>query len=122
MFSPMTERRINRLRLAALALGLGLMASCASLEFERETPTSGTFQATGWAFTLFSIDIPKSALDIARANVSDARQPNVIVTEATVWPNLGPLDFLLELIGFRRARVSGTWGFDPAETSAESSR
>jgi len=110
------------LRHAALALGVGLLTSCASLEFERETPTSGTFQATGWAFTLFSIDIPKSALDIARANVSDARQPNVIVTEASVWPNLGPIDFVLELIGFRRARVSGTWGFDPAETSAEPSK
>lgn len=122
MFGCMTQRRPSSLRTAVLVLGLALTASCASLEFERETPTSGTFRASGWAFTLFSIDIPKSAVDVARSNVSDARQPNVVVTEASVWPYLGPLDFIFEIIGVRRARVSGTWGFSSTENGAESTR
>ena len=95
---------------AAAALAL---CSCASVEFHRDTQTSGTVVSTGWAFTFFSKDIPSSALNIARENASDARQPNMVVEEATVTPYLGWFDFLLEIIGVRHARVSGTWGFRP---------
>ena len=101
---------------AALAAALALVAaSCASVEFRRNSATSGTFESTGWSFTILSYDIPKSALKIARENASDARQPNMVVTEATVIPDLGPFDVLLDIISVRYARVAGTWGFPPTE-------
>lgn len=101
-------------KLAALALTLTLTASsCASVQFDRDTATSGTFEASGLAFTFLSIDMPKRAIDIARENVSDARQPNTKITEATVWPHLGWFDWLLDIVGVRGAKVSGTWGFPP---------
>lgn len=111
---PPSSARSRRLLPRALACLLALVASsCASVEFSRDTETSGTFVSTGWAFTIFSHDIPKSALNIARENASDARQPNMVVEEATVTPYLGPFDVLLDIIGVRHARVSGTWGFRP---------
>ncbi len=96
--------------LVALALVLSL-GSCGSLRIERETETSGRFTATGRAFTLLSIDIPRAALDIARENASDARLTNVKVQKARVTPHLGWADWLLDIIGVRVAKVSGTWGF-----------
>ena len=118
-----TQRPQGRRILRSLAaLGLAVTASCASVEFRRETASSGTFEATGLSFTLFSHDFPKSALDIARGNVSDARQQNVVVTEAKVWPDLWIFDWVFEIVGFRRARVAGTWGFPPDEATAGSSR
>ena len=99
---------IVRPLLAAALLGL---TGCANLEFSRETQTAGTFKSTAFAFTIISVDIPRSAIDAARENVTDARQPNVVMTRATVWPYLGPADWLLDIIGVRWAVVSGTWGF-----------
>lgn len=102
------------LRAAALTIALSLGASsCASVEFNRETETSGTFAATGVGFTFLSIDMPKGAMDIARENVSDARQPNTQITDATVWPYLGWFDWVLDIVGVRYASISGTWGFPP---------
>jgi hypothetical protein len=101
-------RRLLPVTLAAL-----LMSSCASVSFHRETETSGTFESSGLAFTILSIDFPKGALDIARENASDARQPNMIVTDAGVFPYFGPLDWLLDIISIRYASVNGTWGFPP---------
>ncbi len=100
-------------RLAGWALALCALCSCASVEFTRETTSSGTFESTGLAFTILSIDLPKGAMDIARENASDARIPNTEITEATVWPHLGWFDWLLDIVGVRYARVSGTWGFPP---------
>ena len=94
-----------------------LAASCASVNFQRDSLTSGTFVSTGWSFTFFSRDVPESALNIARENASDARQPNMVVDETIVVPYLGPLDFLLDIISVRYARISGTWGFRPADTA-----
>lgn len=108
--------------LLALVLTICCLGSCASVEFHRDTATSGTFEATGWAFTLFSHDFPKSALDIARENVSDARQQNVVVTEASVWPDLWIFDWVFEIIGVRRARVAGTWGFPTGATTGGGAR
>jgi hypothetical protein len=105
MFAP------QRLLLAGLVLALG--SSCASVSFERDTLTSGTFESTGLAFTILSIDLPKAAIDIARENASDARQPNTQITEASVYPYLGWFDWVLDIIGLRYASVSGTWGFEP---------
>ncbi len=94
-----------------LCFALGL-ASCANLSFERKTETSGTFTSTGWALTLFAVDIPKGALQIARENASDANLANTVVEEVTVVPYLGRwFDWLLDIVGIRYARVSGTWGF-----------
>ncbi len=109
MFQPMPAPK--RLLLAALLVAG--TASCASVSFERETLTSGTFESTGLAFTILSIDLPKSAIDIARENASDARQPNTQITEAKVIPYLGWFDWLLDIVGVRYAKVSGTWGFEP---------
>jgi len=109
MFSPMSRRPIQAL-LFAVPLVLG---SCASLKFERDTQTSGTFTSTGVAVTLVSFDLPKGALLIARENASDANLANMIVTETTVFPYLGPMDWLLDIIGVRWARVRGTFGVAP---------
>jgi hypothetical protein len=94
-----------------LCFAIGL-ASCADLSFERKTETSGTFTSTGWALTLFAVDIPKGALQIARENASDANLANTVVEEVKVVPYLGRwFDWLLDIVGIRYARVSGTWGF-----------
>ena len=95
----------------AVLLAALLSASCASLEFDRETETSGTFTSEGLAFTIFSIDIPKPAIDIARENASDAKLQNMQVEEASVSPHFGWFDWLLDIIGIRSARISGTWGY-----------
>ncbi len=104
--------RIRPLVLTAL---LALACSgCASVEFTRETQTSGRFRSSAWAFTILSIDIPKQALDIARENASDSRLTNLQVESAKVSPNWGWADWLLDIIGVRRARITGTWGFSGA--------
>ena len=92
---------------AVLLLG---SSSCADLSFQRDTETSGRFESTGMAVTLLSFDLPKGALMIARENASDANLPNMVVTETTVFPYLGPFDWLLDIIGLRYARVRGTFG------------
>jgi len=102
------RRAMESLLLAALCLSL---SACAHLSFQRRTETSGTFTSNGVAFTIFSFDIPKGALMIARENASDANLANMVVQETTVFPYLGPFDFLLDIIGIRYARVTGTWGF-----------
>lgn len=110
-YAPRMLRR--RLRRAAPALAAALLAGCASVTFERDTPTSGTFDSTAWAFTLFGYDFPSTALQIARGNASDSGLPNLIVEEQSVLPRLGPLDWLLDILMVRRAHVSGTWGLPP---------
>jgi hypothetical protein len=91
---------------------LALSASCASIRFERTTETSGTFESKGRAFTLLSIDLPKSAINIARENAADANLPNMVVHEATIRPHLGWFDWMLDIIGYRWAYIRGTWGFE----------
>ena len=83
MFQAMPARK----RLLFATLLLGVTASCASVSFERETLTSGTFESTGVAFTILSIDLPKSAIDIARENASDARQPNTPLPLYSLFAN-----------------------------------
>jgi hypothetical protein len=116
---PSTLGGLHRVQIAALlatALGLGIaLGSCSSVSFQRETETSGTFQATGWSFTLLSVDLPKSALNIARENASDAKLPNTVVRDVTTGPYLGALDFLLDILCLRYARIEGTWGFSGNE-------
>ena len=106
----MNAQRSKVARWSALAVLL-CVTSCASVSFERETATSGTFVSTGWAFTILSIDVPKPAINIARENVSDANLANTVVQERRITPNLGPFDWLLDIISIRRAQIRGTWGF-----------
>lgn len=108
---PATSRARTLLGAAALSGALLLAPGCASLKVDRDTQTTGTFVSKGWSFTILSIDLPQSALDIARENASDTRLANLVVEEARVYPNLGPLDWLLDIVGVRRAVVRGRWGY-----------
>ena len=106
-------RHLRALVLSLLVLALG--ASCRSvwseLEIERRTQTSGTFVSKGWNLTFISLDLPRQAMQSARDNVADARLDNLDVQEMVVWPHFGPVDWLLEIIGVRFARIEGTWGW-----------
>jgi hypothetical protein len=96
----------------ALALSLASLASgCSSLSFQRQTETSGTFRSSGWAVTLFSADIPKSALQIARENASDSNMANMQVENVLVVPDFGGFNWILDIFSIRYARIEGTWGF-----------
>lgn len=110
-----SSRPIPRHTALAGALLACALASCSSLQFTRDTQTSGEFRATGLAFTILSIDLPKAALDIARENAADSRTTNLQITHAKVTPNLGWFDWLFDIIGVRRAVIEGTWGFDGTE-------
>lgn len=99
-----------RRAIAGLLASLALSA-CAGVSFERKTETSGTFTSYGFAMTILSTDFPKGALQIARENASDAGFANMEVQKSLVFPYLGPLDWILDLLSFRYARISGTWGY-----------
>lgn len=103
-------RAIHRL-LAALLLA-SATAGCSTVEFQRTSESSGTYEATGTSFTIFGVDIPRSALNQARENASDAGLHNMQVTETVVWPYLGWFDFFLEIISVRHATIRGTWGYE----------
>jgi hypothetical protein len=98
--------------LAGLALCAWGLAGCANLAFTRDTPTSGQFRSTGFSFTILSWDLPKGARLIAQENASDANLPNTVVERDTVFPYLGPVDWLLDIVGVRYAVIEGTWGFE----------
>jgi len=104
-------RRLLRLLPLLLCAGL-LLGSCSSVHFERTTESSGTFEATGTAFTIFGVDLPRSAMNQARENASDAGLHNMVVTEAKVSPNWGFFEFFLEIISVRKATIRGTWGYE----------
>lgn len=103
---------------ASLAL-ICLAAACASVDFQRRTPTSGTFTSSSFSFTFLSFDLPGPAVQIARGNASDAREPNTVIRREVVFPHLGPLDWLLDIISFRYARVQGTWGYPSERATGE---
>ena len=108
---PQTSHGLLAVRLVAVSALLAL-ASCASVEFERTTETSGTFKSVGWAFTIGTIDLPRSAMQIARENASDSNLANMRVVEARVTPDWGWWNWVLDIISVRRAKISGTWGFE----------
>lgn len=114
-------RRLLRLLLLLISAGL-LLGACSSVHFERTTESSGTFEATGTGVTLFGVDIPRSAMNQARENASDAGLHNMVVTEAKVSPHWGFFDFFLEIISVRKATIRGTWGYeeDPVPGSSVS--
>jgi len=107
----MFARMGTRVR-AGFILGLLVaLASCSSLTVRRETETSGTFTASGVALTLLAADFPSGALEIARAKTTATNLPNLQVENVFVAPYLGPVDWLLDILGVRYARITGTWGF-----------
>ncbi|MCK6448218.1 MAG: hypothetical protein L6Q99_17670 [Planctomycetes bacterium] len=95
---------------AALLLTSALGA-CSSLTIHRDTETSGRFESTGWAVTLISFDIPKSSKDIARENASDSRLTNLRIDTNETTPYFGWFDWLLDIVGVRYTKITGTWGF-----------
>jgi hypothetical protein len=112
MFQRMRTHRSACVRRAVAGLALvAVVSGCAGVSFQRATETSGTFTSYGVAFTLLSADFPKGAMQIARENASDANLANMEVLQSTVAPYLGPFDWILDIVGFRYARISGTWGF-----------
>ena len=110
-------RRATRNAAGAVIAGL-LLAACSSLEFRRSTETSGTFSSYGWAFTILSADIPKTAEQIARENASDANVANMLITDVYVSPWFGTFDWILDIISVRYCRIDGTWGFPGPATAA----
>ncbi len=104
--------RIHNLRQLMAVITLCAIASCASIEFERNTQTSGVFVATGVSMTVLKIDIPKSASQIARENLSDANLANMRIEDSSVVPDLGPFNWILDIFSVRVARISGRWGFE----------
>ncbi len=111
---PMRSRPTALRALAPLIL-LCALASCGSLDIRRDTQTSGRFTSTGFAMTILSWDIPKSSSDIARKNASDSRLTNLRIDDNKTIPYLGWFDWVLDIIGFRYTRITGTWGFPPDE-------
>jgi len=116
MFNPMQSARRTQPRathwLSALACAV-LISACSNLSFQRDTDTSGRFTSSGFAVTFLSFDLPKGALMIARENASDANIANMVVLESTVFPYLGPFDWVLDILGMRWAKITGTWGLAP---------
>ncbi len=107
------QRSNTALRSMALVACLCLLApACASVSIDRSTKTSGTYRSTGWALTLLSIDMPQSALKIARENTADFRLANTIEQSARVSPDIGWLNWIFNIVGVRKATVKGTWGFE----------
>jgi hypothetical protein len=102
---PATRRTLATLVVAAF------LSACAGVSFERKTETSGTFTSYGIAVTILSTDFPKGALQIARENASDSGLANLEVEKSVVFPYFGPLDWALDILGIRYARISGTWGY-----------
>jgi hypothetical protein len=106
--------RMSQLQRCACALLLSLASAtsgCSSLSFQRQTETSGTFSSSGWAVTLLSVDLPKSALQIARENASDSNMANMQVEKVLVVPDFGGFNWILDIFSIRFARIQGTWGF-----------
>jgi hypothetical protein len=99
-------------------LALALAASCASVEFRRDSPTAGTFRSSGTAFTLLSIDFPRDAMQIARENAADAGQSNLVIEHARVVPDLGWWNWLLDIVSVRYAVIEGRWGHTDAPAAA----
>lgn len=105
--------RLARILLAASLLVAPFLATgCASLDFDRTAPNAGRFESSAWSLTFFGYDFPTHALLAARANASDAGQPNTIVTYERVLPHLGPFDWILDILSIRWAKVEGTWGYE----------
>jgi hypothetical protein len=103
--------QLPRCACALLLVVAGAASGCSSLSFQRQTETSGTFRSSGWAVTLLSVDIPKSAIQIARENASDSNMANMQVEKVLIVPDFGGFNWILDIFSIRYAKIEGTWGF-----------
>ena len=93
------------------------MGRSSTLRLSWDSATTGRFTSSAVSFTFLSFDLPSPALEMARNNAADMAQPNTLVEKETVFPYLGRLDWILDIICIRYASVTGTWG-DPREDDA----
>ncbi|MEM9382381.1 MAG: hypothetical protein AAGB93_20680 [Planctomycetota bacterium] len=114
---PLSVRALPGAVLLGVVLLSGL-TSCASLEVDRDTETSGTFRSSARVFTFLGWDIPRRASQVAQENASDATLPNMRPTRvrATDW---GWFHWILEILSTTSASVEGTWGYQGGETVPE---
>lgn len=113
------RRSAPALALATLLTAASVAGSgCTSVKVERDTLTSGTFRSSAWAFTLLGEDIPRPALMIARSNAADIQRPDLQIETEWVAPDLRWFDWLLDILGFRYAKVTGTWGLPEGSLEA----
>ncbi|MEX1023584.1 MAG: hypothetical protein WD226_00785 [Planctomycetota bacterium] len=107
-----TRALLNATACLPLLLGSTAIVGCASVDFERTSPNAGEFRSSALSLTFFGFDFPTHALLAARANASDAQQPNTEVSYERVFPYFGAFDWLLDLVSIRWAVVRGTWGYE----------
>lgn len=102
------------LRLALAGALLAAAPSCSSLEIQRQTETSGTFDSSARTWVFLGWHMPRPAIQIAHENISDAGLPNVRETDVhrTDW---GWFNWILEIFSTRTAHVRGTWGYSGEE-------
>src|SRR5262245_16788760 len=112
--------RVHHRRLPAALLAPLLVAASSSLKLDRQTETSGTLVPKARSCTILSLDVPKTAEQIARENASDANMPNMLITDVKLVPWLGGFDWLLDILSIRYCRISGTWGFSAPEGTVRS--
>jgi hypothetical protein len=98
-----------------IAVLAGFATGCTSIDFHRETDTTGTFhiQATSCRFLIFfeaPFDPRLKAMELTRDTWAD----NMNVYRTYSWPNWGFFTFLNGLIiGFRGTVVDGDYGIPP---------
>lgn len=114
--------RPTRVILAASLFTMTALSACGSISIRRDTQTSGTYEAKGFAVTFLSWDIPQSSEQIARENASDARLTNTLVTDLSTVPNLGWFDWIFDILGLRWTTLKGTWGFLPDPTTGAAAK
>lgn len=119
MVSQSLPRSPRLQRLLPILVLTGMLSACATISFERETETSGTFNSEAWAFTIFAWDFPKESIQTARDNVFDAGLSNLEVTSVRTTPYLGWWDWLLDIVGLRKTVLTGTWGFSGEQLRKE---
>lgn len=110
--------RLLPLRLALAGALLTTVVGCSSLEIQRDSETSGTFDSSARSWVLLGWHMPRPAIQIAHENISDAGLPNVRETEVhrTDWRWF---NWILEIFSTRTAYVRGTWGYSGAELPPE---
>ena len=96
-----------------------VLPACASLNTKATSSTSGEYSSSAISFTILAFDLPSPALEMARNNAADIGQPNILVEKETVFPYLGRLDWILDILCIRFAKVTGTWGYPPEDAPTQ---
>lgn len=93
---------------------LATLSSCVSLEIDRTSETSGTFESSARSFVILGWHLPRPAIQTAHENIADASLPHVVHTDVR-RTNWGKFNWILEIISTRKGVVSGIWGHTGAE-------